>query len=180
MKEITFITGNQSKADKMALYLDMPIKHVNIDLDEIQSLNLREVVEHKAKQAYERVKSPVVVEDTSLEFTVFGRLPGTFIKFFLEELPGEKICALLDGKDRSATARCVIAYYDGENAVLFEGELKGRIAEKPAGESGFGWDKIFIPEGHTVTRASLSDEDYKPTYLKVKPILELKEFLSKP
>jgi len=43
--------------------------HEKIDLEEIQSLDLREIVEHKVRQAYDVVKKPVLVEDTSLRFT---------------------------------------------------------------------------------------------------------------
>src|SRR5664279_5341154 len=107
MADITFITGNQSKADYLAKYLGHPVKHLKIDLDEIQSLDLHKVVEHKVLQAYEKVKGPVLVEDVSLEFAAWGRLPGTFIKFFVDEVPFETICAMLNGKDRSAVGKCV-------------------------------------------------------------------------
>ena len=49
MLDITFITGNQSKADYLAKYLELPIKHVKCDLDEIQSLDSRVIGEHKVK-----------------------------------------------------------------------------------------------------------------------------------
>lgn len=178
MQKITFITGNQKKADYLANYLGFPVEHIKIDLDEIQSLDLKEIVDHKVRQAYEKIKQPVIVDDVSLEFEAFGRLPGPFIRFFLEEMPAENICAMLRGKSRKAAARCVLGYYDGKNLQLFEGKLNGEIAEVPAGDNGFGWDRIFIPEGYNVTRASLGEEDDRKTYLKIKPFAELKEFLS--
>ena len=55
MNKITFITGNQSKADYFAKYLGISVDHRKVELDEIQSLNLREIVEHKVKQAYKIV-----------------------------------------------------------------------------------------------------------------------------
>lgn len=177
MKKVTFITGNQKKADYLAEYLGYPIDHVKIDLEEIQSLDLKEVVEHKVKKAYEQIKSPVIVEDVSLEFCALGRLPGTFIRFFVDEVPFETVCSMLNGMDRSAIARCVFGYYDGKNLELFEGSLEGKIAEKPEGENGFGWDKIFIPKGYSVTRASLNKEDDRKTYLQVKPFEKLKQYL---
>ncbi len=177
MKTITYITGNQDKADFLASYLEHPVEYVKIDLDEIQSLDLLEVVKHKVRQAYKHVKGPVVVEDTGLEFTAFGKLPGPLIRFFVEELGYDAICNLLEGKDRSAVGRCVYGYYDGKDEAYFEGVLEGSVAEKPAGENGFGFDKIFIPKGHDVTKASLNDEDYKKTYMTLKPIAQLKEFL---
>jgi inosine/xanthosine triphosphate pyrophosphatase family protein len=75
MQSITFITGNQKKADYLAQYLGIEVQHEKLDLDEIQSLDLREVVEHKVRQAYEMVKKPVLVEDTSLTFVALGKLP---------------------------------------------------------------------------------------------------------
>src|SRR3989344_6334820 len=112
MKDITFITGNQNKADYLAKYLGLPVKHVKLDLDEIQSLDLKEIVEHKVKQAYEIIKSPVIVEDVSLEFAALGRLPGPFIKFFVEEVPFQIICNMITGQTRKATAKSVFGYYD--------------------------------------------------------------------
>lgn len=179
MANITFITGNQSKADYLAKHLGFPIDHKKLELDEIQSLDLKEVVKHKALLAYEKIGSPVLVEDVSLEFKALGRLPGTFIRFYVEEVPFETICRTLDGLDRSAVARCIFGYYDGQEIKYFEGSLSGKIAEKPAGENGYGWDKIFIPEGYEVTRASLSEEDDKATYLKIKPLASLKEYFEK-
>lgn len=179
MKDITYITGNQKKADYLANYLEHPILHQKIDLDEIQSLDLKKIVKHKARQAYDLIKKPVVVEDTSLEFKALGGLPGPFIRYFLEQMSHEDICSLLKGKDRSATARCVFGYFDGENETYFEGSMNGTIPEKPAGEKGYGFDRIFIPEGFNVTRAEQNEEDHKAVYLKIKPIKQLKEFLLK-
>jgi|SRR3989338_583957 len=177
MTNITFITGNQKKADYLAKYLGFPVDHVKLDLDEIQSLDLKEIVEHKVRQAYEKIKKPVIVEDVSLEFAALGRLPGTFIKFFVDEVPFENICSMIDGKTRKATARCVFGYFDGQELKLFEGGLDGEIATTPSGENGYGWDKIFIPQGYTVTRASLEEKDDQKTYLQIKPFEKLKEFL---
>lgn len=75
MQPITFITGNQKKAEYLAKYLHFPVGYQKINLDEIQSLDLREIVEHKVRQAYEIIKTPVLVEDVSLEFTALGRIP---------------------------------------------------------------------------------------------------------
>lgn len=177
MKQVTFITGNQSKADYLAKYLGVPVAHHKLDLDELQSLDLKEIVEHKVKQAYEAVKQPVIVEDVSLEFCALGRIPGPFIKWFLEELDYDTICSLLEGKDRSAIGRCMFGYYDGERLEFMEGSLKGTIADAPRGKDGFGWDKIFIPEGYTQTRAELSANDYEKIYHIIRPLKQLKQFL---
>ncbi len=177
MTNITFITGNQNKADYLAKYLGHAVDHVKLDLDEIQSLDLKVIVEHKVRQAYDEISKPVIVEDVALEFVALGGLPGPFIKFFVEKVPFETICSMIDGRSRNATARCVFGYFDGKDLELFEGSLDGKIAETPSGENGYGWDKIFIPQGYTVTRASLEEKDDQKTYLQIKPFAKLKEFL---
>ncbi|MFA5986301.1 MAG: non-canonical purine NTP pyrophosphatase [Parcubacteria group bacterium] len=177
MKNIVFVTGNQNKADYLAKFLGHPIDHEKIDLDEIQSLRLKEIIEHKVRQAYQKIKKPVIVEDVSLEFEALGKLPGPFIRFFVDQMPFHNICDLLNGKSRKATARCAIGYYDGKTLKIFEKKLVGEIAKKPAGKNGFDWDHFFIPTGYTMTRASLSEKDYEKTYLQIRPIAQLRKFL---
>lgn len=176
---ITFITGNQSKADYLARYLGLPVSHIKLDLDELQSMDLKEIVGHKVRQAYDKIKTPVIVEDVSLEFEALGGLPGPFIKFFVERMPFESICSMLDGKSRKATAKCVFGYYDGVMLQLFEGAMEGEVPQAPMGEGGYGWDKIFIPVGYTQTRAQMNEADDQKTYLQIKPFAALKEFLLK-
>ena len=94
MKTITFITGNEKKAEYLARYLRMPITHKKIELDEIQSLDLTKIVEHKVREAYREIRGPVLVEDVALRFTSLGKLPGPFIKFFEQELGLERLASL--------------------------------------------------------------------------------------
>ena len=177
MKDVVFITGNQAKADYLAKFLGHPVEHQKIELDEIQSLDPKEVVRHKLRKAYAKVGRPVLVEDSSIEFVAMGRLPGTFVKWFQEEMSYEAICRLIDGKDRSAIARCVYGYFDGKEEQYFEGSMRGTVPQHPSGTSGFGWDSIFIPEGYSVTRAELSPEDDEKTYVQIKPFAQVKAFL---
>lgn len=175
---VTFITGNQNKADYLQKYLGYPVNHQKVDLNEIQSLDLREIVKHKAKDAYGIVNSPVLVEDVALEFEALGRLPGAFIRHYVDEVSLGTICKTLDGlNNRNATAKCVFGYYDGAKCTFFENNLTGTIAKSPHGEGGYGWDKIFIPRGYNVTRAEMNEAQYKETYLQIKPFAKLKKFL---
>jgi len=177
--ELYFITGNQGKADYLAKYLKLPVKHKKIELDEIQSLDLRKIVEHKVRQAYSVLGKPVIVEDVSLEFKAWKGLTGPFIRFFVENIPFKELCSLVNRKTRKAIGRCIFGYCDGSTVRLFEGALEGEIARTPSGKNGFGWDRIFIPKGYKVTRASLGEKDDKKTYLQLKPFAKLKKFLSK-
>jgi non-canonical purine NTP pyrophosphatase (RdgB/HAM1 family) len=177
MKPPVFITGNEGKAKYLAKYLGVELEHIKLDLDEIQSLDLQEVVHHKVREAYRQIKKPVLVEDVSLEICSLGRLPGPFIKWFLEELTSEQIARLADGGDRRAIGRCMFGYFDGEREHYFAGELHGTLTEKPSGGNGFGWDNIFIPDGYNVTRAELNETDYETVYRIIRPLDQFKDFL---
>lgn len=178
LHSITFITSNASKADQLARHLDYPVTHQRLNLPEVQSLDLKEVITHKAKEAYKHVKKPVLVEDTSLTFTALGRLPGPLIKWFLVELDNVGLCKILKGyDDREALAEVCFGLYDGEKLHTFEGQMKGTIANQPRGERGFGWDPIFIPAGQQKTWGEMSVEEQKKTSMRGVALKKLEEFL---
>lgn len=178
LQKLTFITGNPKKAEQLARHLDFPVTHTKLDLPEIQSLDLKEIIEHKAKTAYEIVQEPVFVEDTSLCFDAMGKLPGPLIKWFLAELGNEGLCTMLDGySDRSALAEVCVGLYDGKELYTFLGQRKGSIAKTPRGEDGFGWDPIFIPEGHTKTWGEMTAEEQKDTSMRRIALKKLEGFL---
>jgi non-canonical purine NTP pyrophosphatase (RdgB/HAM1 family) len=175
----TFITGNQDKVTYLSRLLGYELEHIKIDLEEIQSKDPVEVIEHKVRQAYDIIKKPVLVEDTSLCINALDGLPGTFIKFFTEASDGlNMICHMVDGfEDRSAYASAIYGYYDGVKVQFFSGRLDGQIAKKPSGVGGYGWDQIFIPDGYSgLTRAELSTENDIKTYAKTRG--DIKTFLS--
>lgn len=175
-----FITGNQHKADYLAKLLGIELEHRKIELDEIQSTSLNEIVTHKVKQAYAIAGCPVLVEDVGLGFDSLNGLPGPFIKYFVETKDGlEKLCRMLDGfEDRHARGECVFGYYDGERLELMSGVINGTIPTHPRGEAGFGWDKIFCPDGYGgKTRAELQGEEHNAVYQTIKPIEKLRTLL---
>ena len=180
MKSFVFITGNQHKADYLAKWLGQPIDHQKVDLPELQSLELREVVEHKVRAAYDIVQKPVLVEDVSLQFAQLGRLPGTFIKWFLQDVGVDGLITLASGfADRRATAGIMYAYYDGNELQLFEGKVPGSIATEARGENTFGkgWNSLFIPDGATKTYAEMTDDEVKPFNHRAQAIEKLQVFL---
>ena len=61
--------------------------------------------------------------------------------------------------DRSARAVCAVAVTESPDSVeVFTGEVAGRIAARPRGTAGFGWDSIFIPDGSRQTYAEMGEE----------------------
>jgi non-canonical purine NTP pyrophosphatase (RdgB/HAM1 family) len=176
---ITFITGNMHKVKYLQHWLkDIPISHHKLDLQEIQSLEPREVAEHKVREAFRILKQPVLVEDTSLTFAAMGRLPGTYIRWFLEEVGNDGLCKIAGAlTSREAFATVTYAFYDGQDLHFFVGRVDGRIAPEPRGTNHMGWDPSFIPKGESKTFAEMSMEEiteYSPRAAAIRP---LKKFL---
>lgn len=175
-----FVTGNPEKAHNFSKHMGMKIAHQSIELDEIQTLDTHELVEHKVRQAYAKLQVPVLVEDVTFVCMAWDGLPGPFIKYYVQAKNGmENMCRMLDGfEDRSAIASCTYGYFDGKEVIFFEGSLKGKIANSPRGSNGYGFDRVFEPDGfNNRTAAELNDEEYDKYYSTIKPFAKIKEFL---
>lgn len=177
---VIYVTGNKNKALYFSKLIGFEVEHASVDVKEIQSLDQEYVVSEKAKEAYKQLKKPVLVEDTALSIDCLGRLPGTFIKWFIEEIGLQNICRLADqDPGRKATARCIFAYYDGYDLRIFKGESHGKLADKPKGDAGFGWHPLFIPGNQEKTLGEMDEESFTREYLKIKPIEMVRELLDK-
>ncbi|MDD3032754.1 MAG: RdgB/HAM1 family non-canonical purine NTP pyrophosphatase [Candidatus Pacebacteria bacterium] len=152
------ITGNKNKVKEFEEILGFKIKSLSLDLEEIQEVDIEKVSEYKARKAYEKTKEPIIVEDIGLFFDELNGLPGALIKWFEKRLSYEEICNLIK-KNRKATAKICITYFNGKKIKQFIGEIKGTISDKPRGENGFGWDCIFIPKGSEKTFAEMKKEE---------------------
>ena len=178
MSDVVFITGNQRKVDYLQMWLGLPVKHHKLDLDELQSLDPRTVAEHKARQAYGILQEPVLIEDVALTFTAMGRLPGTFVKHFLEEIGNEGLCKIADNlAHRKAVAVVTYAYCDGRDVHFFDARVHGTVAPEPRGDKGMGWDPSFIPDGDTRTFAEMTDDEKKPYSARAAATKKLRAFL---
>lgn len=175
---ITFISGNQAKINYLSRFLTHPFLTQKIDLPEIQSLDLKEVVVLKAQEAFARIGAPVLVEDTALTFTGLGLLPGPLVKWFYQSLGNDGLCSLYHKYEHnSATATVMFCLYDGETYSYFTNSARGIISDVPRGDKGFGWDPIFIPHGFSKTWAEMSEDDKEATSLRKPAIQKLVQFL---
>ncbi|HEX8226267.1 MAG TPA: non-canonical purine NTP pyrophosphatase [Candidatus Saccharimonadales bacterium] len=154
MNPITLVTGNPHKLAELQKVFpsDMTLQSMKLDLDEIQSLDVHQIVRHKLHQAYETVGTPVIIEDVSAELAVLNGLPGPFVKFFEERL-GRGALYKLAG-ETAATIICSMGYYDGTQEYIVDGIIQGRIVAPREGE-GFGFDVVFIPDGYDKTLSEL-------------------------
>jgi XTP/dITP diphosphohydrolase len=106
---------------------------------------------------------PFLVEQTGLIVDAWTGLPGILTGLFMDAIGNDGICRMMesypDKKDRAATALTDLGYHGSDGRVeIYRGVVHGRIATSPRGDRGFGWDPIFIPEGHDETMAEMSME----------------------
>src|SRR4051812_2316087 len=128
MKQLYFVTGNANKFREISARIP-GLEQLELDLDEIQSLDPRVVIAHKLDQAAKQHDGEFIVEDTSLSLDALSSLPGTLIKWFQEAIGLAGIGELADKyPDQSAIARTVIGYRDQKgDSHFFTGEIRGRI-----------------------------------------------------
>jgi XTP/dITP diphosphohydrolase len=107
-----------------------------------------------------------VADDSGLEVYALRGAPGVRSRRFFGEGASAsernaKLLALLDGvPDRAARFVCVTALASPDGHVeLFEGTVRGEIAESPRGEAGFGYDPVFVIVGDGRTMAELPSEE---------------------
>lgn len=177
---ICFGTTNQGKINEVKSILGLEIEGVGLSVNEIQSLDPVEVALDKARVYFERLGKAVLIEDVSLVFNALGRLPGTYIDGFITELGNEGLIKLMVGRtDRSAVAQTTLVFIDAKGGEhIFTGEIRGRIADNVAGDSGFGWDPIFIPEGETRTFGEM-DASLKAKYsMRARALEKFKKWLA--
>lgn len=171
-----FITGNEKKL-KEARQILGNVESLEIDLPEIQSLDPKEVIEAKLREAQKYHRGPLFCEDVSLSLECLNGLPGTLIKWFLQSLGPEGIAAIAKQYNNSkATAKAFIGYYCNGKLHFFEGKVQGSIVA-PRGGSTFGWDPIFQPDGHDKTFAEMTLEEKNKISHRRQAFQKLKEYL---
>ncbi|MFA5763432.1 MAG: non-canonical purine NTP pyrophosphatase [archaeon] len=173
-----FITGNKGKFDETKDKLSpIKIEHKDIDLDEIQSLDPKVVIEHKLKKAQKLIDGKIFVEDVSLEIDALGGFPGPLVKWLFVKPGKQGIYDICKSQNKfGAKATATIGYFDGEKIQYFEGIIKGNIVE-PSGESGFGWDPIFVPAGLTKRFSEMTIEEKNSLSHRGKVLKKFKKFL---
>lgn len=177
MSKLYFATGNLGKAREVQQILGVDIEIAKMELDEIQSTNLEDIVKHKLQQAYEKLKAPVLVDDVSLEVDVWEGFPGPFVKHLHGTDTKRILYMLRNEENRKATMISTVGYHDGEKMHCFTGKLRIKIADKNYGEEGWGLDPILIPEGKKISFGQMTEDEKNTDSHRTRALLMLKRFL---
>ena len=149
MTDVTFVSTNPGKFREVQNLLTpfgVRTRWRRRTLPEPQAETLEEVVVAKLA-AVRDLPGYVLVEDSGLFIPSLRGFPGVYSAHFLKTWKFGPLLELLRLRDRRAYFRTVAGLKRGHRKWTFVGEVQGRIAERPRGRQGFGYDPIFIPEG---------------------------------
>lgn len=138
----------------------------------------------KARAWAEATGLPALADDSGLEVTALEGAPGIHSARVVEGSDHDRLLWLLsamkDKKERSARFACSMAIVlpNKKYTVAVTEYCPGHIAEKPQGDSGFGYDPVFIPEGYDRSFAELGSEIKNKISHRAKALRAIAETLS--
>jgi len=173
MQSIILATRNAGKVSEIISILsDLPVKIFSLsDLPEISEIaedgsTFEENALLKARHVFHSVKIPALADDSGLEVISLGNRPGVYSARYAGEnvsyeANNKKLLAELKGypeEKRKARFRCTAAFVGPDVEHITQGVCSGVIINSPRGSNGFGYDPLFVPEGHRQTFAELTSD----------------------
>ena len=120
----------------------------------------------KASFAARVLGLPALADDSGLVVESLGGMPGVHSARYAGEKASDedryrKLLKELEGaSNRNAAFECVISIaVPSGSALTYEGRCEGKIAEKPVGKNGFGYDPVFYFPDYDKTFAQLTMEE---------------------
>ncbi len=158
MKKIVFATNNTHKLIEVREILAPQYEIISLaelncfdDIPETAT-TLEGNALLKANYIYQKFGVDCFADDTGLEVEALNGEPGVYSARYAGETQDAKanVAKLLnelgDNSNRNACFKTVIALLINGEKTIFEGRIDGRIAKAPTGDTGFGYDPIFIPD----------------------------------
>ncbi|MBZ4656990.1 MAG: XTP/dITP diphosphohydrolase [Bacteroidota bacterium] len=170
MKQIVFATNNKHKLDEIRKISEgkleiLSLNDINCRTDIPETgTTLEENALIKARFVKDNFGYDCFADDTGLEVKALDGAPGVYsARYAGEDCRAEdnirKLLTNLEGiSDRRAAFRTVIALLIGDEQYFFEGAIHGKIIDEKRGESGFGYDPVFVPDGYEQTFAELGED----------------------
>lgn len=169
-KKFVFATNNAHKLEEVTAILGDKIEllsmkdiHCSADIPETAD-TLEGNALLKARYIFENYHLDCFADDTGLEVEALNGEPGVYSARYAgdghnAEANMLKLLHAMEGiENRKAQFRTAFALIIDGKEHLFEGVIKGEIIKTRRGNSGFGYDPIFVPEGYTQTFAEMGNE----------------------
>jgi XTP/dITP diphosphohydrolase len=139
----------------------------------------------KASFVFSRTAINCFADDTGLEVDALDGRPGVYSARYAGEGcsyadNNRKLLDELKGiANRKACFRTVICLIWKDKEYYFEGKVEGSIISELRGNEGFGYDPVFIPDGHSLTYAEMGFEEKNSMSHRAESVRKLREFLLK-
>lgn len=170
-KRLVFATNNAHKLEEIRAILGNSIEilsladiHCHADIPETAD-TLEGNARQKSRYVYEHYGLDCFADDTGLEVESLGGAPGVYSARYADgqghdsQANMNKLLKEMEEKnDRKAQFRTIISLIEKGEERQFEGIVKGQITREKRGESGFGYDPIFQPDGYETTFAELGSD----------------------
>lgn len=155
-----FVTSNDGKFREISQKMrehGYELEHIKTTYPEIQADTLEETIAPGLRWLMEKYNKPMMIDDSGLFVDALRGFPGVYSSYVFRTLGCDGILKLMrDVKDRSARFECCIGFMSpGDEPTMVKAVAKGSISHEKLGTGGFGYDPIFVPEGHTRTYAQL-------------------------
>ena len=165
--KIYFATTNRNKADEAGKILkdfDIELKMLPGEKREIQSERLEEIAGFSALEIAKTRNVHVITEDSGLFVKALNGFPGPYSAYIFKTIGCRGILDLMEDRiDRGAEFQAVVAYCEpSREPMYFLGVVKGNISREIRGDSGFGFDPVFVPlesDGRTFAQMILNEKN---------------------
>ncbi len=178
MKIQYFATTNDYKLREVNRILGYELEKIDLELIEPQDMDVEVIARAKAKEAFEKIGKPVLVEDSAWYFDAWNGLPGPFAKWFKEAAGIDGVLKMMSGEEnRNAKGKTAVAFHDGKDIHVFVAEVSGVITRQKRGDSGFAYDSIFLPDNQEQTFGEMTPEEKNLISMRALAVNKLKDFL---
>ncbi|WP_302302863.1 non-canonical purine NTP diphosphatase [Paraprevotella xylaniphila] len=191
-KKLVFATNNAHKLKEIRAILGNSIEilsladiHCHADIPETAD-TLEGNARQKSRYVYEHYRLDCFADDTGLEVESLGGAPGVYSARYADgqghdsQANMNKLLKEMEEKNnRKAQFRTIISLIEKGEERQFEGIVKGQITKEKRGESGFGYDPIFQPDGYDTTFAELGSDIKNRISHRARAVAALCDYLTK-